>query len=343
MQFLEGSTQVPRLPKITASQVEQFLAGGLGARGIPFIVTDAMDDWPCMRWTWESLKGELGDVVVETNGVTGPYTRMRGRFGDYLDYMRDPRDAATHIPPGFRYLDPESDEEAASSDSYPIGLQYLNAMNLDPVRRFTDAFPQPYFLDGRNLLDRLPDDVERLLFDKHTWVFIGPAGSLSKLHNDHDHVHTYIAQVFGKKHFILYSPAEASLLGKTDRHGITLTDCTVDPLDPDLERFPRFHEAHPWEGTIERGDLLFLPGSWLHWALGIEAGITVSRDCVDHLNFGAWFRSMAVDRLPKLMRRIVDHDAIIDGTAPPPLWAERLRRNRNALAALDDEFFDEES
>ena len=88
--------------------------------------------------------------------------------------------------------------------------------------------------------------------------------------------------------------------------------------------------------------MLFLPGSWLHWALGIEAGVTVSRDCVDELNFATWFRSMAVDRLPKLMRRIVDHDAIVGGKTPP-LWAERLRANRGDFAAFDRTYFAEES
>ncbi|HYI07513.1 MAG TPA: cupin-like domain-containing protein [Thermoanaerobaculia bacterium] len=327
MQFIPYATQVPRYRNITAAQVEEHLAGGLGNYGTPFIVTDAMDEWPCMRWTFDSLKERWGDREVVTYGVLGRFTRMRGLFRDYVDYMTDPRDARNRVPDRFVQVGGEPAEPS---------LQYLNAWNLDSMRDLTDEFPQPYFVRERNLLDRLPADVERLLFDKHTWVFLGPAQSLSRLHNDHDFVHTYIAQVLGRKHFILYSPAEAELLGETDRHGITLTGKTADPLDPDLAQFPRFHEAHPWECTIEHGDMLFLPGGWLHWALGIEAGVTVSRDCVDHLNFGRWFRSMAVDRLPKLMMRIVDHEAVAGPQTP--VWTERLRANRDDYARFHTEY-----
>lgn len=329
MQFIPYAKQVPRYRSITPEQVEAHLAGGPGGFGTPFIVTDAMDGWPCMEWTFDSLKARWGDREVVTYGVLDRFTRMRGRFGDYIDYIADPRDATDRVPENFVYVDPA---DAGSAPS----LQYLNAWNLDPMRDLTDEFPQPYFVRDRNLLDRLPDEVERLLFDKHTWVFIGPARSLSRLHNDHDFVHTYIAQVLGKKHFILYSPAEGDLVSERDRHGITLTGKTADPLAPDLTVFPRFAEAQPWECTIEHGDMLMLPGGWLHWALGIEAGVTVSRDCVDHLNFGRWFRSMAVDRLPKLMLRIVDHDAVTGDATP--VWTERLRTHRDEYGRFYEEY-----
>lgn len=341
MKYLHHSIEAPRLKGVTQEQLDELLTGGFGNRGTPFIVTDAMDEWSCMKWSFESLRARYGDQKVVTYNALEPNACMEGLFSDYVDYMLDSRGACGRLPAGFRYINVATGEEIPPPAEVPQTPQYLCAWNLDSVKELAEGFPQPYFMQGRNLLDRFPPEVERLLFGKHTWIFIGPAGTLSQLHNDHDHVHTYIAQVLGKKHFILYSPYEAHFVAEMDPHGITRTGLTADPLHPDLEAFPQFYEAHPYEATIGPGDLLFLPSGWLHFALGIEAGVTVSRDSVDPINFGRWFQSMAIDRLPKLMRRVVQHDAIL-ASGRAPLWSTRLRKHPEELSWFLETFCQED-
>lgn len=38
----------------------------------------------------------------------------------------------------------------------------------------------------------------------------------------------------------------------------------VDPLHPDLERFPRFKHARPIVVKVQAGDMLYLPGELLY-------------------------------------------------------------------------------
>jgi hypothetical protein len=198
------------------------------------------------------------------------------------------------------------------------------AWDLEDVEPLTHHFQQPYFMAGRNLLDGLLPSTKRGLFNKHTWIFVGPRHSLSQLHNDHDHVHSYLAQVLGYKKMILFSPSDAALVAEVDSAGFTKDGSGVDPLQPDLARFPRYFEARPFECTLAPGDLLFLPASWLHYASGLSAGISVSKDSVDRFNFGRWFQSMAVSNLPKLASRIVQHESFM---AEPfaPEWAKQVR------------------
>ena len=38
----------------------------------------------------------------------------------------------------------------------------------------------------------------------------------------------------------------------------------VDPLKPDLERFPEYKNASPVRMRLEAGDVLYLPSLWFH-------------------------------------------------------------------------------
>ena len=38
----------------------------------------------------------------------------------------------------------------------------------------------------------------------------------------------------------------------------------VDPLNPDLERYPEFQHAHPVTVTVKEGEMLYLPSLWFH-------------------------------------------------------------------------------
>jgi hypothetical protein len=332
--FLAHSKAVARISGLSQARLDGLLSGGRGGRGTPFIVTDATAGWPCMdTWSFDWLKAKIGHQVVTTYASIESSVHMRGALGDYIDYILQPAERRPEAPRGFRYIDPDTGVELQAPREKPDGPQYLVAWDLEEIAALTEDFPQPYFMRGRNLLDQLHPVTKRALLNKHTWIFMGPAGSLSQLHNDHDHIHTYVAQVVGRKHFILFSPADAPLLAEVDYAGHTAARKSVDPLNPDLERFPDFYEAEPYECTIEKGELLFLPSSWLHHAVGLEAGITVSKDSVDHHNFGRWFQSIAVDKLPKLMKRISEHRSFAD-FPHSPLWADRLHRQPEGLTEL---------
>ncbi|HYH95373.1 cupin-like domain-containing protein, partial [Hyalangium sp.] len=46
--------------------------------------------------------------------------------------------------------------------------------------------------------------------------------------------------------------------------------CWVKPHAPDLERFPRFREAHPIELLLAPGELLVQPVGWFHQVYSLD-------------------------------------------------------------------------
>ncbi|HLO51730.1 MAG TPA: cupin-like domain-containing protein [Kamptonema sp.] len=306
MKFLSHSKSVPRLSQVTQEQLDDLLTQGRGNCGTPFLVEDATKDWPCMeKWSFDWLKEVYGDIEVRTCDCLAGKVFMKGRFGDYIDYILEVKNT-NEVPKNFQYVNPLNHEVIEAPLESPKGPQYLLTWNLETVYELTQDFHEPYFmkgrslLEGRNLVERLKLSVQPNLFNRHNWIFVGPAGSISQMHNDHDHVHTYLAQVLGKKHYVLFSPSDAALVSEVRPDGIVIPTKSIDPLNPDIEKFPRFYEAEAYEVTIERGDLLFLPSHWLHFGLGIEPSITVSKDTVDYINYDKWFQSVTTSGAPVL-------------------------------------------
>jgi ribosomal protein L16 Arg81 hydroxylase len=123
-------------------------------------------------------------------------------------------------------------------------------------------------------------------------VLIGPKGSLSNLHVDFLHTHSYLAQILGRKRCVLFSPHDST----------ALYDGKVDLDLPDFERFPLFRDATAFECTLEPGEVLFTPHRWWHHVVGLEKSITIAYNFFNRVNFS--------DYLADLLQRL---PAIVDG------------------------------
>lgn len=67
-----------------------------------------------------------------------------------------------------------------------------------------DHFALPTFVS-----DLVPKEGEWSTFDRSlSKIFIGPPGSLTRLHNDTYHLHAWLSQIRGAKQFILYPPSQ---------------------------------------------------------------------------------------------------------------------------------------
>lgn len=103
-------------------------------------------------------------------------------------------------------------------------------------------------------------------------LWMAPKGKLSVLH--FDAYENLLCQVTGTKSVLLYPPIEMPYLYPASMHSVQRTDlCSqqfqlmnetvenfsrVQPLRPDLHRFPLFARAQPINVTIGPGDMLFL-------------------------------------------------------------------------------------
>ncbi|GAA5971832.1 hypothetical protein JCM11641_001532 [Rhodosporidiobolus odoratus] len=60
-----------------------------------------------------------------------------------------------------------------------------------------------------------------------------------------------------------FTPPSSFTLEKTSPE-LLLPWIPVDPLNPDLDKYPRYKLARPMTVTLEKGDMLYLPALWYH-------------------------------------------------------------------------------
>ena len=105
----------------------------------------------------------------------------------------------------------------------------------------------------------------RLIYPR---IFIGPKGALTPLHHDIWETHAWLAQLVGRKRWILFPREQRELLYS---YKVRL-DC------PDFEQFPLLRNAKPVECTIGPGDTIFVPSGWAHQVTSLDATISITHN-----------------------------------------------------------------
>lgn len=214
------------------------------SRNEPVLLTDVCDRWPARSlWTPSHLAGKLGSVEIEV---------MADRESD-PDYEVN---ANRH-----RYLMPFDEYVAkveASSRSNDI---YLVANN--KLLSTEAALPlwDDFYLDERYLS---PDPGR-----SHAFFWFGPAGTVTPLH--HDTVNVLFNQIDGWKHVILIPALEIHRV-----YNSIGVFSDVDPLNPDLRRYPLYTDVQQIHVDVGPGQTLFIPAGWWHHVEATEMSISIS-------------------------------------------------------------------
>ncbi|MFO0807201.1 MAG: cupin-like domain-containing protein [Gemmataceae bacterium] len=241
---------------------------------VPVVVGGALHDWPAVgKWTPEFFKNRFGDRTVV---IDREYT-----VAELIDQI-DVSDAGRPGP----YLHSQH-------------IQHLFPEVLDDVRPLP-AYFSPNWLSGWFIPKSLR---ERCHEHCNLEIFIGGKDAgFPFLHWDEYHYHAFVAQVYGRKKFFIYSPAQSPVMYPTaDRAYVS---SVRDVEHPDLMRFPRFAEARPLTTILEPGDLLFVPGGWWHTTRMLSASISVSINTVNASNWRAFSRDICDEMRPFHGRRV---------------------------------------
>jgi hypothetical protein len=223
----------------------------------PVILSDVCADWPaCILWSTDYLLERLGDQDVEV---------MTGRDSD-PDYEAN---SAAH-----KQVMPFSSYVAEMSATRWSNDRYLVANNKLLESDAADPLWQDFALDPRYL--------SRRGARTRTFLWLGPAGTLTPLH--HDVMNVMFCQVDGWKHFTLVAPNETPLVYNS--RGVY---SDVDPKAPDLERFPAYADAHPLHVSIGPGEALFIPAGWWHHVEALDPSISVTSTNFVYPNQIDWF------------------------------------------------------
>ncbi|XP_038639849.1 bifunctional peptidase and (3S)-lysyl hydroxylase JMJD7 isoform X2 [Scyliorhinus canicula] len=142
----------------------------------------------------------------------------------------------------------------------------------------TEEFPQllpdidPHILWMSEALGKVPDAVN---------FWLGESAAVTSLHKDH--YENLYCVVSGEKHFILHPPTDRPFIpyeffqpatykvnedGSFDVINVQNAEkvpwIPLDPLNPDLGRYPEYSHAKPLHCTVRAGEMLYLPSLWFH-------------------------------------------------------------------------------
>ena len=111
-------------------------------------------------------------------------------------------------------------------------------------------------------------------------LYIGPGDNKTLLH--FDEVHSLLIMIEGEKKFALYSPQQTgnvypySAFNVKSVYEQRVVDSKANPVDIDVEKFPKLKDAVGWEGTMRAGQALFIPAGTWHYIESDDPNIAVN-------------------------------------------------------------------
>jgi Cupin-like domain len=235
-------TQYQEVDRRSSMSLKEFRRDYLYA-GRPVVITNATDGWRARStWTFEYFKSRYGETPVDIHclraGNYDPSNVERMPVGEFIDKIL-----------------------ANDSETCPYYVRDDWKLFRKHKELLEDYRIPEYFFDWFALMP----EFMRLIYPR---IFIGPKGAVTPLHDDVWGTHAWLAELVGRKRWILFSPDQRELL----------YDYKVQPDKPDLERFPLFRRAKPLESTIGPGDIIFVPGGWPHYVISLDPTISLTHN-----------------------------------------------------------------
>ncbi|ORX61365.1 Clavaminate synthase-like protein [Hesseltinella vesiculosa] len=244
-------------------------------RNRPCLIRNAFNHWPARKtWTDEylirAMNGQNITVAVTPNGYADAVTLNPTTNKEYFVL---PHEEQMTMDAFLKSLHASRcpDRDGALPPAYYISLQ-------------NGSLPLEYSQIAKDVDAEIPWCSEALQASPDAINFwFGNDRSITSLHKD-PYENLY-AVVRGSKTFILFPPSEFACMYESvypaaqyqpnDQHGFDIVPqpnikvpwIPVNPLQPDLKRYPRFKHAKPIIATVNEGEMLYLPALWFHQVL----------------------------------------------------------------------------
>lgn len=218
-----------------------------------------------------AASGEEVDIAISQEESSEPTKKAREQLVAYLSRL-----AEVAACEGCR-------ERSRCTDLAPLAARpamgYAKQLELD------ELFPSLRYVSLR-----LEEALGR--GHPHAYVWAGPAGSVTGMHNDDED--GALLNLAGRKRVRLFPPAAVNGLYRNSKYDSGTTCCDVDTDEP--ERFPLLATVQQmgWEVVLGPGDLLHIPKFYFHEVRSLEATVSVNFWSSGHLQ--DWTRG-AVRRL----------------------------------------------
>jgi hypothetical protein len=228
-------------------------AAEVAPRAHPIVLRGQVAHWPAVtaaKQGPEALAAYLG--VIEDGGSARPLEVLVSppEFGGRFFYLGDRLE-------GFNFR-----RERAPLKLLLSELLRLATLPSDQAHSlYANAATAPEHLPGWGVDNPLDLDMGRAV--PRLWI-----GNASQTATHYDGSTNLACVVSGRRRFILFPPEQVGnlYLGPLDRTLAGPPSSMVDPLNPDLDRYPRYAEAvkHAVVADLAPGDAVFVPATWWH-------------------------------------------------------------------------------
>ncbi|XP_018087752.1 bifunctional peptidase and (3S)-lysyl hydroxylase Jmjd7 [Xenopus laevis] len=227
----------------------------------PCIIRNAISHWPAFhKWTLGYLRTRVGSkkvsVAVTPNGYADAV--YKNRF----------------VMPEERSMLLSDVLDIVEKKSKPPGVFYIQKQ----CSNLTEEFPE-LVEDVENHIPWMSEALGKSPDAVNFWL--GESAAITSLHKDH--YENLYCVISGEKHFILHPPSDRPFIpyemfqpatyhvyedGSFKVVDLESADkvpwIPVDPLEPDLIRYPAYKETKPLHCTVRAGEMLYLPSLWFH-------------------------------------------------------------------------------
>ena len=263
------------LQRVESLTVERFLSEFV-APAVPCIIADGMRGWSGTRqWSPDWFRAELGAEYAQIYNDRFDLVNIT-TLAEYMDEYFSagtPGEAVPYV----RWYTKLKDEEFIWAD--------------DAFERLRGLWSKPYFLpDSGYLLPFCmePDTISPV--DAHfpaRSIFVSGPGAATRLHYDPWGSDSILFQIHGLKRWTMYAPEQAQYLRSSDGR-------YVDLANPDLSRFPNFHQAkRTFEFLLRGGETIFVPAGWVHEVETLEGSISLTWNFVHRVAADRYFSYLA--------------------------------------------------
>lgn len=236
------------------------------APGIPVVIGDAMNNWNISQFYPDALSASFGDEFVQVY--------------DDLFALQNVQTLNEYLAENFSK--PESEPRCQRYVRWYTQLKDVEFLWADHIFELLKPhWNKPYFLPSTEMIVPPTTFSGKICPTESQFpykgLFISGRGSRTRLHRDPWHSNAVLCQFYGQKLIKLYDRNQTDF--------VTDGEHFVDPLNPDLNRFPAFPSAAILdEFILAPGDVIFLPRGVFHDVTSITDSVSITWNFVHAVN-----------------------------------------------------------
>lgn len=256
----------------------------------PLLVKGGVSGWKAAQsWSFESLAQvcdtagaqvpvKFTDGLVEQGATHGrPYLPVAPYLRELGALARQAPDPAAGLLPLAMLA--ALRQGAAGAHPAAFRLNWAHMQSFQPTTLYLAQWDMlekfPHLHQDLQIKTLWPD--VSALRPRLTWeyIFMGPANTVTGLHNDFPH--NWFCQFQGVKEFLLFPPDQSTFLCPARKYdwGATLSDINVSQLHRQPGLLAHFEQARGMYARVEPGDALFIPKRTWHSVVSLSPSISL--------------------------------------------------------------------